>query len=229
MGAFPVVETAIFFLYSASGKTMKMGPCKRRIFLTLTFCFTAGGLLLPEVLWADIYRYIDAQGVIHFTNIPSGPKYTLYMKEKPKAARKKKVKPADINKVTAVVKRYAAIFGLEEELVSAVIKVESDYDAGAVSSKGAQGLMQLIPETARDMEVADPFDIEDNIRGGSRYLRLMLDLFEGDMDLALAAYNAGPSAVQRHGGIPPYDETLRYVEKVKKQYTSFRGLKGKTL
>ncbi|NLC70658.1 MAG: lytic transglycosylase domain-containing protein [Desulfuromonadaceae bacterium] len=209
---------------------MNKAAVKRRFLLSLCLCLAVvAGIFQPAIVFGDIYRYIDDKGVIHFTNIPSGPGYTLYIKEKPKVVRKKKRTPVDIGKVTALVKRYATRYGLEEELVNAVIKVESDYDASAVSSKGAQGLMQLMAETARDMDVADPFDMEDNIRGGSRYLRLMLDLFEGNVDLALAAYNAGPSAVQRYGGIPPYNETLRYVEKVKEQYTSFRGQKGKKL
>jgi soluble lytic murein transglycosylase len=197
-----------------------------RFLLSLFLCSAVAGILTPCVAQGDIFRYIDDRGVIHFTNIPSpGSQYTLYIKEKPKVIRKR----ADMDKVAALVKRYAARYDLEEALVRAVIKVESNYDPAAVSSKGAQGLMQLIPETARDMEVADPFDMEENIRGGSRYLRLMLDLFEGNLDLALAAYNAGPSAVQRCGGIPPYDETLQYVERVKDQYFSFREQKGKTL
>lgn len=189
----------------------------------------AGAVLCPFSVQGDIYRYIDSNGVIHFTNLPSGRPYTLYLKEKPKVSRKKGVKPADRGKIHALVRRYATLFGLEEELVKAVIKVESDYDPTVVSSKGAQGLMQLIPETARDMEVGDPFDIEENIRGGSRYLRLMLDLFEDDLDLALAAYNAGPSVVQRYGRIPPFSETLRYVQKVKNQLFSLREEKAKSL
>jgi len=199
----------------------------RGLSLFLAFAGT-WGILFPSLALGDIYRYIDEKGVIHFTNLPCGPHYTLYMKEKPKPIRKKRKNPVDLAKVTSLVKQYATQFGLEEELVEAVIKIESGYDPLAVSSKGAQGLMQLIPETARDMEVADPFDMAENIRGGSRYLRLMLDLFEDNLDLALAAYNAGPSAVQRYGGIPPYNETLRYVEKVKAQYSNFRNQKGKT-
>ena len=210
---------------------MKTGPFKKGLVRSLLCCAVAGAgwFFVPSVALGDIYRYVDPNGVIHFTNIPSGKPYTLYLKEKPKATLKKKGKPRDIGKIYELVRRYAGLFSLEEELVNAVIKVESDYDPSAVSSKGAQGLMQLIPETARDMEVENPFDMEENIRGGSRYLRLMLDMFAGNLDLALAAYNAGPSAVQRYGGVPPFGETLRYVEKVKEQLFSLRERKAQTL
>jgi len=129
----------------------------------------------------------------------------------------------------SLVKQYASFFDLEENLVHAVIKVESNYNSNARSSKGAQGLMQLIPETANDMNVRDPFNPEENIRGGSRYLRLMLDQFNGNTDLALAAYNAGPNAVLRHRGIPPYEETRNYVQKVKKYLQYFRQNRNATL
>jgi hypothetical protein len=110
-----------------------------------------------------------------------------------------------------VAKRYE----LDEELVSAVVRAESGYDPAAVSRVGAIGLMQLMPATAAEMEVDDPFDPEQNLDGGVRYLKWMLDRFEGEVDLALAAYNAGPAAVDRYGGIPPYPETRSYIRRVK--------------
>ena len=121
-----------------------------------------------------------------------------------------------------LIRRYAGQYNLDEALVKAVIKVESDYRPHIVSSKGAQGLMQLIPETARDMNVVDPFDPSENIHGGTKYLRLMLDQFNGDLELALAAYNAGPGTVKRHGGIPPYTETLNYIQRVKHYLDYYR-------
>jgi soluble lytic murein transglycosylase len=122
----------------------------------------------------------------------------------------------------AIISRHAATFRLEEALVRAVIKAESGYNPRAVSKKGALGLMQLMPDTARLLKVRDPLDAEENIRGGSRYLRLMLDEFNGNLDLALAAYNAGPNAVRRHGGIPPYEETRTYVDRVKTYMQHYR-------
>jgi soluble lytic murein transglycosylase-like protein len=105
-------------------------------------------------------------------------------------------------------------YELDEELVSAVVRAESGYDPAAVSRVGAVGLMQLMPATAAELEVDDPFDPEQNLDGGVRYLKWMLDRFEGEVDLALAAYNAGPAAVDRYGGIPPYPETQSYIRRV---------------
>ncbi|WP_432822316.1 transglycosylase SLT domain-containing protein [Trichloromonas sp.] len=171
-------------------------------------------LLVPSQGHADIYRHVDANGVVHFTDTPTSGQYRFFMKEKKQRAER--------SSVTDLILHYASVFNLDDSLVRAVIKVESDYNPNALSSKGAQGLMQLIPETARDMNVTDPFNPEDNIRGGSRYLRLMLDQFDGSLELALAAYNAGPGAVRRYGGIPPFEETRNYVEKVKKYLRHYR-------
>ena len=108
--------------------------------------------------------------------------------------------------------------GLDPALVGAVIAQESDYRADAVSTAGAMGLMQLMPDTAHELGVADPFDAAENVEGGARLLRSLLDRYNGRLDLALAAYNAGPAAVDRFGGIPPYAETQRYVSAIMSRY-----------
>jgi len=130
---------------------------------------------------------------------------------------------SDTVDLTSVVNRYAALNKLDPALVHAVIRVESAYNPGAVSNKGAIGLMQLMPGTARELSVSDPYDPEQNVRGGSRYLRLMLDRFDNRLEWALAGYNAGPGAVERYDGIPPYTETIDYVEKVIRIYRDDQG------
>ncbi len=119
-------------------------------------------------------------------------------------------------KVVWSVRKAAAKYNLPIGLINAVIKAESDFQVDAVSSSGALGLMQLMPETANELGVREPFDIDQNIDAGSRYLKLMLTLFDGDLKKALAAYNAGPGTVRKYKGMPPYSETIRYVHKVLK-------------
>ncbi len=165
--------------------------------------------------WCDIYKYVDADGVVHFTNTPTGNKFRFYLKESPRPE-------ASSGTLSDQIARSAKAFDLDEALIKAVIKVESNYNPKAVSAKGAQGIMQLIPSTAREMQVQDPFNAADNIRGGSRYLRKMLDQFGGNLELALAAYNAGPGNVRRYGGVPPFAETRNYIQQVKKYLQFYR-------
>jgi soluble lytic murein transglycosylase-like protein len=137
---------------------------------------------------------------------------------KPVAARQAAegaVRPRGIDEAVEAI---SATQSLPPQLVHSVIKVESNYNPRAVSSKGAQGLMQLMPATARRFGVANAFDPVDNIQGGARYLKYLLDLYKGNYDLALAAYNAGEGAVQRYGAVPPYPETLNYLVQVGRQF-----------
>lgn len=115
--------------------------------------------------------------------------------------------------IEAVVQKTASRYGLDPGLLKAVIRVESDFNPLAVSSAGAMGLMQLMPSTAKSLGVTNPFDPQQNIDGGARYLKSMIDKF-GDVNLGLAAYNAGPGAVDRYGGVPPYRETVSYLQKI---------------
>jgi len=176
--------------------------------MLLSFMFLVA--VVPAV-HADVYRYVDASGVVHFTNTPTNTRYILYLKDSGS-------KP----EFNEIIRRHSSSYRLEEALVKAVIKAESDYNPRAVSRKGAVGMMQLLPSTARDMSVRDPLNPEENIRGGSRYLRLMLDQFDNNIELALAAYNAGPTAVKKHGGIPPFEETQTYVKRVKRYLLQYR-------
>jgi hypothetical protein len=120
-----------------------------------------------------------------------------------------------------IIQQYSDLYGVNQQLIKAIITVESCFDRYAVSRVGAKGLMQLMPQTAELMGVHNVFNAKDNIRGGTRYFRQMLELFEFDVELALAAYNAGPNAVKKYNGIPPYKETQGYVKKVIKHYNSF--------
>ena len=131
--------------------------------------------------------------------------------------------PALSESLSAVIDRLARRQNLDPGLVRAVIRVESDFDARAVSSSGARGLMQLMPATARQLGVHNVFDAVQNVRGGTEYLRRMIDRFDGNLELGLASYNAGPAAVDRYGGVPPFQETTRYIRKVLQAYRGETG------
>jgi len=178
--------------------------------LSLSLIFLA----LPGDASADIYKYVDETGVIHLTNVPTDVtrKYTLLMRE-PRILFNRHI-ARDIKKYDPLIARSAEKHGLDPALIKAVIKAESNFNHQAVSPKGARGLMQLMPATASSLQVDDSFHPEKNIDGGVRYLRYLIRLFNGDLRLALAAYNAGEKAVQRYGGIPPYRETQQYVQRV---------------
>lgn len=159
--------------------------------------------------FADIYKYRDPNGVIHFTNIPQGKDYEKIISEK-RAQTK--------GDYDYIIESKSSKYNIEPAIIRAVITAESNWDPRAVSHKGAIGLMQLMPDTAKDMEISNPFDPEDNIEGGTRYLRWLLNKFDGNLDLALAAYNAGPTRVEQSGGIPAITETRKYVQNVNKIY-----------
>jgi len=173
---------------------------------------------LVVLLWtdvpvsADVYRYVDENGVWHFTNIKNDSRYKIYM-------RTVKETPTEyIEKYGNVIKQASRRFGIEPTLIMAVIKAESDFDHKAVSRKGAQGLMQLMPKTAHQMDVSNPFNPEENIFGGTQYLSVLLKRFNNNKRLALAAYNAGPEKVESYKGIPPYKETRIFVKRVLDYY-----------
>jgi len=167
---------------------------------------------------ADIYRYRDENGVWHFTNIRSDVRYKLYIRSYPGKAAQQYIRDFE-----GIISQASERFKVDPFLIKAVIKAESDFNQNAVSHKGAQGLMQLMPGTAEDMKVEDPFNPEENIFGGTRYLSMMLSRFNNDTRLALAAYNAGPERVENHRGIPPIPETKSFIEKVMQYYGRYRA------
>ncbi|NNL84185.1 MAG: lytic transglycosylase domain-containing protein [Myxococcales bacterium] len=163
-----------------------------------------------------MFRYVDSAGVTHFTNAPRGRHYAAVVK------RKRAVRAPSISKFDALIESAARKQGVPAALVKAVVAAESAFRVDVVSHKGAMGLMQLMPATAEALGVKEPFQAADNIHGGARYLRAMHDRY-GSWSHALAAYNAGPRAVDRYRGIPPYRETRTYVKRVLTYYRQFHG------
>ena len=181
------------------------------IFVLLTFFVT-------PYAGADIYVFVDSEGVLHFTNTPTSSNYKVYMRETP-------LRPKawySIESYDDVISEAAKQNGLSFSLLKALIHVESYFNPKAVSKKGAMGLMQIMPENLEPLDISDPFDPWENIMGGARYLKAMLERFQGQLPLALAAYNAGPTAVEHYKDIPPYDETQRYVQKVMKLFHIYK-------
>jgi soluble lytic murein transglycosylase-like protein len=174
-------------------------------------------LCLSPLCFGDIYRYKDERGVWHFSNIKSDSRFRVFMR----TPNYNKPAKQYIRDFDAAITRASKQFRVEPSLIKAVIRAESDFDHTAISQKGAQGLMQLMPETAYEMEVGDAFNPEENILGGTRYLSLMLDRFRNNLKMALAAYNAGPERVEEYRGIPPYPETQTFVERVLKYYGQY--------
>ena len=199
--------------------------------LPLAAAVAAVFAVAPEAR-ADIYSFTDERGVVHFTNIPSlDRRYKLIRREAgssvPRSGQAWMPTEADIRRYQGIVEAAARNHGVDSALVHAVISAESGYNPKALSRKGASGLMQLMPDTARRYGVQNIFDPVENVHGGVRYLKDLLAMFNGDMRLALAGYNAGENAVIRAGNrIPPYAETQNYVPKVIDFYQRFRARQG---
>lgn len=193
---------------------MRLAPCAPRPILALAvlLVFLAQW---PNIALADIYGYRDKDGFLRFLPAGAGHKsgklFSFAGRGDPGGA------------VEWIIHQAAVRFEVEPSLLKAIIKVESDFDHLAVSQKGAMGLMQLMPETALDMDVKDPFDPRENIAGGTRYLTRLMERFKHDLRLTLAAYNAGPEKVEAHGGIPPIRETQAYVRRVMNTYNQYKG------
>ncbi len=194
----------------------------RTVVLALAFGL---GLFGVSAANADIYKYVDRHGRVHLADRPLGPGYVLIHRGKgysPRPRPRKNNFAQNRRRFTPLVDRVARHHHLDPHLIHAVVQVESAYNPAAVSRKGAVGLMQLMPGTARRYGVPDRLDPVRNLQGGVRYLRDLLVRFD-DVVLALAAYNAGEKAVERHGNrVPPYPETRRYVSKVMAVWRTLR-------
>ena len=185
--------------------------------LLVVAAFVAAAFIAPASAAAETYQFVAPDGTVHFTNAPNDPQY----RRMPGAPRPVVAEASFRTPVVAasaslhdVIRGAAQRHGVSEQLISAVIRVESGYNARAVSPKGARGLMQLMPGTAAILGVRDSFDPAENVDGGVRHLRGLIDRFGNDLPLVLAAYNAGEGAVNAHRGIPPYAETQSYVERI---------------
>jgi len=190
--------------------------------LVIFFCL----FFLATLSSAGIYRYVDERGVIHFTNCPRDPKFKLYIRENKEDIGDENhfslsyIK--DTNQYDSLISEFSKKYQVDCALIKAMIRAESAFNPFAVSRKGAKGLMQLMPETASRMNVSNTFNPRENIEGGVRHFKYLLSLFDNDVRLSLAAYNAGENLVAELRSIPPYRETVDYVRKVLSYYQSYR-------
>ncbi|MBN2723015.1 MAG: lytic transglycosylase domain-containing protein [Deltaproteobacteria bacterium] len=197
-------------------------------------------LVFPTASYGNIYRHVDKNGVVHYTNRkPAGKKWKLVTREFDKGSRKgptvpkQKCPTCDVIPATDTsperfsrydhwIREASSLYKIPVPLIKAVIKAESDFDPRVVSYKGAKGLMQIMPEVQIDMGIKRVFDPRDNILGGTRLLRYLANIFKGDMILTIAGYHAGPNAVKKYRGIPPYASTKAYVPTVIRYYHFFK-------
>ncbi|MBA5866313.1 MAG: transglycosylase SLT domain-containing protein [Nitrospira sp. CR1.3] len=199
---------------SALQRIQRVSPI--RIVAALLAGSCAMTILTPDRSLGEIYQYIGPNGSISLTNVPSDARY-----------QRIEIDSAQFHAVLSerelepLIRRHSSQHQLHPALIRAVIKAESNFDPRAVSRAGAIGLMQLMPQTAVRMDVRDLYDPEDNVAGGTKYLRQLLDRFHGNLPLALAAYNAGENVVERYQALPPIDETRQYVRKVLRYYRTF--------
>ena len=205
--------------------------------IAAVFCMAGGRA------FADIYQYTDDAGVVHFSNVEVPPKKHVRIRHEPKQvvytrrtsspryARQGTVSSVNMpSTYTEIINNACDRHGVDPALVHAIVKVESDFNPYAMSRRGAMGLMQLMPQTAVNMNVRNIFSPDENIDGGVRYLRYLIDRYEGNLSLALAAYNSGETAVKKWGTVPPYPETQNYVQRILNLYNGTGGsISGRSL
>ncbi len=186
-------------------------------------------LCLSQLCMADVYKFTDEEGVVHYTNVKPVGRQDVRRFTFPCYASDPKCQQLDwelipLNRKAFVseIRAAAQVFGVDPALIRAIIQAESAYQPGARSPRGAQGLMQLMPATQKVLQIDDVFDPASNIEGGTRYLASLLDEFGQNIEMATAAYNAGPGAVHEFGGVPPYPETREYVRRIRILYRRYR-------
>ncbi|MBI3610249.1 MAG: lytic transglycosylase domain-containing protein [Nitrospirae bacterium] len=193
---------------------MRLGDCRWAAFVAVLMI--SGLTVTVEPVFGEVYQFIDADGVIHYTNVPTDPRYR-------RVQDPASIAPPSPVEIRQTILSASRRYRVDPALVKAVIKVESDFDPRAVSGAGAMGLMQLMPATASTLGVQNPFNPTENISGGVKHLSQLLDRFNGDLTLTLAAYHAGAKAVEQYGRVPPIEKTQRYVRKVMAAYKTYRG------
>lgn len=179
-------------------------------------------IFFPHRIGAKVYKYTDSNGVTHYSDRPVYHDFRIYSEDYDDYNEIDSVNEIFLDRI---INRVSRVFNIDSNLIRAIIKVESNFNTRAVSRAGAKGLMQLMPKTAYKMDVMDPFNPEENIFGGVKYFKYLLDRFDNNLEISLAAYNAGETAVLKYGGIPRYRETRQYVKKVLKQYTYYKNKK----
>ncbi|MHB1660958.1 MAG: lytic transglycosylase domain-containing protein [bacterium] len=184
--------------------------------LTIFFAAFLINLIYVNIAASDIYMRVGKNGTVYFSNVPASNGYNLYMHTTRRSNNN--IKHYGHILYNKIIIRASKKYNVSPKLIEAVIKAESGYNIRAVSDKGAEGLMQLMPQTQRSFDVTDPFNPSQNIYGGTEYLKSLIVKYGGNLPLALAAYNAGSKAVKKYGGIPPYSETRNYVNEVMGYY-----------
>ena len=205
---------------------------KHRLFragrVTVLFIFAC--LWGSQSVLAEVYRFTDEDGIVHYTNVRPLGQQKVKTFSFPCYASDPTCNQLDWEKIplnraafNEAIEAAAEVFAVDDALIRAIIHAESAYQPEALSPKGAQGLMQLMPATQKELQIVDVFDPVSNIEGGTLYLSRLLEQFDQSVELAAAAYNAGPGAVREYGGVPPYKETREYVRRVKILYRRYRS------
>lgn len=193
----------------------------------IAFALSLQLMFFTGTSYGGIYKWVDENGVIHFTNCPRDSRFTLYIRESKEDVGEPGPSSLPLplkgqDQFDSLIEEFSRKYNVDFALVKAMIRVESGFNPLAVSRKGAMGLMQLMPETAQRMNVVNVFNPRENIEGGIRYFRYLLSLFNNDLRLSLAAYNAGENIVSELRSIPPYRETIDYVRKVLTYYQTYK-------
>lgn len=201
----------------------KMIRTQPKYLFALIFSLILGSAaFIPDDLSAEIYSYTDENGVLHFSNAPTSSKYR-YTEAEISMHASIYYSGSRINAYDDIIREASLNHGLQFELIKAMIHAESSFNPNAISRSGAIGLMQIMPKNLNAFGISDPFNPRDNIMGGTRYLKQLMKKYNSDLSLSIAAYNAGPGAVDKYQDIPPYPETENYVEKVLNYYSLYRN------